>query len=55
MHIVKEYKSEIYRGTDVSHPVRRPPQKPNSEDLYDSIMGECNKYGGNRLRYREFV
>ncbi|CAF3833579.1 unnamed protein product [Rotaria sp. Silwood1] len=55
MHIVKEYKSEIYCGTDVSHPVRRPPKKPNSDDLYDSIIGECNKYGGNSLRYREFV
>ncbi|CAF5130354.1 unnamed protein product, partial [Rotaria sp. Silwood1] len=55
VHIVKEYKSEIYRGTDVHHPVRRPPQRKNSEELYDSVMGECRKYGGDRLNYREFV
>ncbi|CAF2874683.1 unnamed protein product [Rotaria sp. Silwood2] len=55
VHIVKEYKSEIHRGVDANHPVRRPPQKKHSQELYDSVMGESRKYGGDVLNYREFV
>lgn len=55
VHIVKQYRKEIYRGIDKQHPVRRPPSKENSNELYDSVMGECKNYGGDRLNYREFV
>ncbi|CAF2616047.1 unnamed protein product [Rotaria sp. Silwood2] len=55
VHIVKQYKKDIYRGIDKHHPVRRPPKKQNLEELYDSVMGECKKYGGDRLNYREFI
>jgi hypothetical protein len=55
VHIVKQYKKDVYRGVDQQRPVRRPPLKENSDELYDSLMGECKKYGGDRLNYREFV
>ena len=53
IHIAKTYDKDIYRGSG-SFRVRRPPKK-NSNDIYDSVMGESIKYGGNRLQYREFI
>lgn len=55
IHIAKEYKKEIYQGIDKQHPVRRPPKKENATQLYDSVMGESRKYGGDQLNYREFI
>ncbi|CAF4593331.1 unnamed protein product [Rotaria sp. Silwood2] len=54
LHIAKKYKKETYRGKD-KHRVCRPPYKPNSCNLYDSVMGESKKYGGDKLEYREFI
>jgi hypothetical protein len=53
VHIVKQYDKKTYRGDQFR--VRRPPLKENSINLYDSIMGESKKNGGDLLQYREFI
>lgn len=61
IHICKHYDQEKYRGTESGHHyVRRPPQKPNSFDVFDSVMGEKQQYGASAkkfrpLQYREFI
>ncbi len=57
VHVALEYDKEKYRdGTGKGKRVRRPPLKTGCQDeLYDSVMGESIKNGGNRLQYREFV
>ncbi len=53
VHIAKQYDKKTYRGTEKSR-IRRPPQK-NFIHLYDSVMGESIRYGGDKLHYREFI
>jgi len=53
VHIAKNYDKKTYRG-DKSR-VRRPPYNTSLDKLYDSIMGESIKNGGNKLQYREFI
>ncbi|CAF1308166.1 unnamed protein product [Adineta steineri] len=55
VHRAMNYDETIYRGQEEKKPIRRPPLKDNSCDLYDSVMGESKTYGGNRLEYREFI
>lgn len=39
--VCKHYDQDKYRGTETGHNyVRRPPQKPNSANVYDCVMGE---------------
>jgi len=52
-HRVGKYDEAIYKGTK-EKPIRRPPQKPNSTVLYDSIVAEPEKYGGC-VKWREFI
>ena len=62
IHVVKKYDVEKYRGVDASRPVRRPPNKPNSMEAYDSILGETQKNGATAasrkqrpLQFREYI
>lgn len=55
IHIAKKYDQKKYRMGDDRRRVRRPPQKEYSNLLYDSVMGESDKNGGDRLKYREFI
>ena len=53
VYVVTEYDPQNFRAEKSW--MRRPPYKENSTDLYDSVMGESMKYGGNKLKYREFI
>ena len=62
IHVVKKYDVDKYRGVDASRPVRRPPNKPNSMEAYDSILGETQKNGATAasrkqrpLQFREYI
>jgi hypothetical protein len=54
IHVAMQYDQKMYCGNG-KHRVRRPPYKKASSDLYDSVMGESKKHGGNILNYREFI
>eukprot|EP01080_Neovahlkampfia_damariscottae_P011467 gene11467-4631_t len=70
-HIALQYSKEIYRGfgdgidiegvgkmysrSEFGRAVRRPPNKPGSFEAYDSLIGEKMEFGGDTLKYREFV
>jgi len=61
-HVVQRYDVEKYRGVDASRPVRRPPNKPNSMEAFDSILGETQKNGATAasrkqrpLQFREYI
>ncbi|CAF1159463.1 unnamed protein product [Didymodactylos carnosus] len=54
VHIAKMYDRAKYCGGSMD-PVRRPPTKENGCDLYDSVLGESIKHGGNKLRHREVI
>jgi hypothetical protein len=55
VHVAKLYDEKQYRIGDGKRRVRRPPYKENSHLLYDSVMGERVTFGGDRLKYREFI
>ncbi|CAF1501761.1 unnamed protein product [Adineta steineri] len=56
VHVALQYDREKYcKGVEKGKYVRRPPIKTSTTDLYDSVMGESIRHGGNRLQYREFV
>lgn len=56
VHVALNYDKEKYRdGAGKANRVRRPPTKTGCQELYDSIMGESMKHGGDRLNYREFI
>eukprot|EP01089_Gocevia_fonbrunei_P019658 TRINITY_DN7035_c0_g1_i1.p1 TRINITY_DN7035_c0_g1~~TRINITY_DN7035_c0_g1_i1.p1 ORF type:complete len:491 (-),score=81.16 TRINITY_DN7035_c0_g1_i1:112-1584(-) len=52
-HLCMAYTQEKYKGAS-GNPVRMAPLKEGSTERYDSVLGECEKYGG-RLRFREFI
>lgn len=64
-HVAVTYDSEKYKGiksdskmvgfNTIKKIVRRPPNKPNSNDAYDSIVGESIANGGSDLAYREII
>ena len=54
VHVALKYDKKKYKG-EGEHRVRRPPLKENGKDLYDSVLGESEDYGGDRLKYREVV
>jgi hypothetical protein len=56
VHVASKYDKLVYRksGENERH-VRRPPKKTGCQDLYDSVMGESIKNGGDKLQYREFI
>ncbi|CAF1500245.1 unnamed protein product [Rotaria sordida] len=54
VHIAQVYDKKKYRGNDENR-VRRPPLKGNDIDLYDSVLGESKKHGGDILKYREVI
>jgi hypothetical protein len=61
-HTVMKYDMSVYRGSDPSRPVRRPPNKPGSMEAYDSVFGETGANGAkatpkkqNPLRFREYI
>jgi len=51
--LVKHYDKDRYKGPS-SSPNRRGPKKPNSTDVFDSVMAEKKEYGGF-LRHREYI
>jgi hypothetical protein len=56
VHVALQYDKEKYRdGAVKGHRVRRPPMKTGCQELYDSVMGESVKNGGDRLLHREFI
>jgi hypothetical protein len=55
VHVAKIYDEKTYRHGKTTHRVRRPPLKPDGNGLYDSVMGESIKHGGDALQYREFI
>ena len=56
VHVALQYDKEKYRnGSGKRNFVRRPPFKTAGEELYDSVMGESKKNGGDRLEHREFI
>jgi hypothetical protein len=56
VHVALQYDKEKYRdGFGKGNRVRRPPMKTGCNDLYDSVMGESIKNGGDRLKHREFI
>ena len=54
VHVAQKYDKKKYKGEENCR-VRRPPMKENRMDLYDSVLGESMKYGGDRLQYREVI
>ena len=54
VHVAQVYNKKKYKG-EGNYLVRRPPVKENGMDLYDSVLGESIKYGGDRLKYREVI
>ena len=59
-HLCMEYDSKKYRGEDARRPVRRPPNKPDSMDCYDAVVGETGAYGAKAkhqrpLKFREYI
>jgi hypothetical protein len=61
IHVCRRYDQTKYRGSPPHHYVRRPPNKQNSGDVYDSVMGECVRHGATAtkpsrpLQFREFI
>ena len=55
IHVAVAYDKNTYQTGQNGRRVRRPPIKNGTNELYDSVMGESERYGGNRLRHREFV
>jgi hypothetical protein len=56
VHVALQYDKKKYRdGAGKESCVRRPPTKTGCQDLYDSVMGESMKNGGDRLQHREFI
>lgn len=55
IHVASKYDRTKYSIGPNKQRVRRPPKKPDSEGLYDSVMGESIHNGGDRLKYREFI
>ena len=54
VHVAKVYDEKTYCGDDKRR-VCRPPFKNEFGHLYDSVIGESIKYGGDTLKYREFI
>lgn len=54
IHIATQYDSNKYKRNG-KNPVRRPPQKEDSDDLHDSVLGESKEHGGDTLNYREVI
>jgi len=54
VHICKQYKEEIYKGTP-KNPVRLAPTNPVTKRPHDAVLGEATKYGGNSLKFREII
>jgi hypothetical protein len=56
VHVALIYDKQKYRnGNEKGKCVRRPPLKTAGQELYDSVMGESIKNGGDRLQHREFI
>ncbi|CAF1260012.1 unnamed protein product [Rotaria sordida] len=55
VHVALKYDREKYSHGPNGQCIRRPPKKAHSKELYDSVMGESMKYGGDRLKHREFI
>ena len=55
IHVAKMYDEKTYRKGEKTCRVRRPPFKNGTNELYDSVMGESKKHGGNLLQYRECI
>ena len=55
IHVARQYDERAYRTGETSRRVRRPPLRNGTNALYDSVMGESKKHGGNRLQYRECI
>ncbi|CAF0993713.1 unnamed protein product [Didymodactylos carnosus] len=54
LHIVVDYDPKKYRGKGKDR-IRRAPIKANNNNVYDSVLAEKQKYGGNKLKYREII
>ncbi|CAF1445824.1 unnamed protein product [Rotaria sp. Silwood1] len=55
VHIALIYDRDKYSYGHNRQCIRRPPKKIHSKELYDLVMGESKKNGGNLLNHREFI